>query len=100
VVRILFLLCFFLSSCAYKPLENFQWEKTQEPSEKIVFVKHDDPNKFCRELGVKVGFMQKIIACALSTKDVCFIVTNFEEKEIPIYIKAHEEKHCLGWSHN
>jgi hypothetical protein len=91
--------CFLFASCAYRPIENFRWQKVHEPSDRIVFIKSQNPDKECRSLGAKVKFAQIIFACALYTKKVCFIVTAYHEKDIPSYIKAHEEMHCMGWIH-
>lgn len=93
-------LVFFVSSCVYVPLSDFDWYKIGEPSKNTAYIQVQDPDSTCRELGAKTATFNKILACAVYSPELCKVFTEYPENEIPNFIKEHEDLHCQGFSHN
>lgn len=88
---------FILTSCSI----NYNWYKFAEPSSTIVYVKVQDSDVFCTKLGVKKDtFLHHIYACARYKPHLCIIYSEYEEENIPMWLKEHEELHCNGWKHD
>lgn len=67
-----------------------QWEKTADFSDKRVsMIETADAPRICAAVGAHGG------ACALWGKGWCIGLYSPNDA----YAKAHEQKHCEGWSH-
>lgn len=88
-------LIFLLSGCTSF---DYEWVQTRPVSVKPWFyVEVDNVDSVCRFIGADyMHQLERINACSQWQVKGCIV---YLPKNYPSWIKAHEEKHCMGFIH-